>query len=464
MNKILALTLVVLLTNLVFAQKAEKLDSLFKELSSNKEFQGNALIAEKGKVIYSKSFGFRNESLQERLDENSIFELASISKQFTAFGIVLLKEKKKLKYDDKIATFLPELSFYGSITVRDLLTHTSGLPDYMHLLDSLFFTMGSENKIAVNTNVIEIFALHKPKLKFEPNTQFEYSNTGYVILASIIEKVSGQTFSNFLESEIFSPLKMTNTSVYRRRFDPRRIENYAFGYVFSEKTNQNTLPDDNEDYTYVRKLDGIVGDGTVNSTVKDLYLWHQALNKSKLISDESMQEIFTAGKLNDNTLIEYSFGWRLEDNGLFGKMAFHGGSWPGYKTYIERHLDNNILIVFLQNYDNENIWFPIKQTREIMYDMKPITYITNTMENLKTFTGNFAYQNGTVHEVFLKDNKLLVLLYGDEMELKPILQNKFHLIGFSPDVFFEFIIENNEVILRQTQPELRIDIKAIKKK
>lgn len=199
-----------------------------------------------------------------------------------------------------------------------------------------------------------------------------------------------------------------------------KIDNYAYGYVFNENTKLNSLPDDDDDYAYVRQLDGIVGDGTVNSTVNDLFLWHQALNENILISEVSTQEIFSSRKLIDNKPIGYGFGWRLEDNGIYGNMAFHGGSWPGYKTYIERHLDNNILIVFLQNCDNENSWFPIKQTREIMYDMKPITYTTNTIENLKTFTGNFEYQNGAVHEVFLKDNKLLVLLYADEMELKPI--------------------------------------------
>jgi CubicO group peptidase (beta-lactamase class C family) len=156
--------------------------------SRNEKFNGNILIAEKGKVIYKKSFGFSNETTKEKLNENSIFELASVSKQFTAMAIVILKEKGQLKYDDKISKYIPELKAYN-ITIRNLLNHTGGLPDYKEVMDSVF----DKSKIATNKDVISIFAQLKPEVLFEPNTKWEYSNTGYALLASIIEKVSGMS-------------------------------------------------------------------------------------------------------------------------------------------------------------------------------------------------------------------------------------------------------------------------------
>lgn len=200
------LILLVLIANNLLAQKTQKLDSLIQKLSSNKEFNGNVLIAEKGKVIYKNSFGLANETSKEKLNENSIFELASVSKQFTAFAIVILKEKGKLKYEDKIGEILPQLSFYKNITVRNLLNHTSGLPDYMKILDSLLIdeTWNDGTKIATNKDILDVYEKYKPSLLFEPNEKWEYSNTGYAILASIIEKVSGKSYAEFLKSEILN--------------------------------------------------------------------------------------------------------------------------------------------------------------------------------------------------------------------------------------------------------------------
>ena len=166
--------------------------SLFvQKIIESKKFNGNVLIAEKGEIIYKNSFGLANESTKEKLNLNSVFELASVSKQFTAMGIVKLKEKGKLNYEDKIGKYLPELNFYD-ISIKNLLQHTSGLPDYMQLLDSLLIdaTWDNKTKIATNKDIIAIFSKHKPKLLFEPNTKWEYSNTGYALLASIIENIS----------------------------------------------------------------------------------------------------------------------------------------------------------------------------------------------------------------------------------------------------------------------------------
>jgi CubicO group peptidase (beta-lactamase class C family) len=333
-----------IITQLSFAQdRVAIIDSVVNNLFKSERFNGNILVAEKGNVLYNKSFGIANESTKELLNESSIFELASVSKQFTAMAIVILKEKGKLSYEDKISTFLPQLSNYKNVTIKHLLNHTGGLPDYMDLMDSLF----DKRKIATNKDIVDLFAKHNPKILFEPNTKWEYSNTGYAFLASIIEKVSGLSYGDYLQKAIFKPLEMNNTFVYTRRFAPKKISNYAFGYIYSDSLKKYILPDELEETKMVIWLDGIVGDGTVNSTVNDLLKWDRALYTEKLVSSESKKEIFSAVELNNKSKRDYGFGWALSDDETYGKIVNHSGGWPGYKTFIERHIDNDKTIIVL---------------------------------------------------------------------------------------------------------------------
>jgi CubicO group peptidase (beta-lactamase class C family) len=470
--KIITVTLL-FICNVAICQKAKQLDSLFVELYKQKRFNGNILIAEKGKIIYKNSFGLANEQTKEKLNENSIFELASVSKQFTAMAIVILKEKGKINYEDKITKFLPELSNYKNISVRNLLNHTSGLPDYMFLLDSLLFEKKNwkqKEKIATNKNIIEILAKHNPKVFFEPNEKWEYSNTGYALLASIIEKVSGENYSEFLKKEIFIPLNMSNTFIYRRRYEPKKIKNYAFGYIFSDSLQRNILPDDfkkGDINKMVYSLDGIVGDGTVNSTIIDLFKWDRALNENKLISEKSKIEIITPAILNDKSITNYGFGWFVQKNGIYGNLINHNGGWPGYRTCIERQIENDKTIILLQNNNNENTYMPEQEIREILYNIKPLIFINLEKTEIEKFVGNFVTEKKQIQKLTLENGKLLVEFenYPNKMELKPIGKTKFKLIGSEPPIFYDFIIENGEVIKYiGTQPELGVKKESLKVK
>lgn len=197
------------------AQKPIKsIDSIFTSLHTGKKFNGNVLIAEKGKVLYKKSFGLANESTGEQLTENSVFELASVSKQFTAMGIVLLHRQGKVNYDDQLVKYMSELYIYPKVTIRQMLNHTSGLPDYESLMDSLY----DKKSIATNQTIIDMLIKHHPTLLFESGTKWEYSNTAFALLATIIERLSGMSYPDFLQKEIFQPLNMNNTLVYTRRY------------------------------------------------------------------------------------------------------------------------------------------------------------------------------------------------------------------------------------------------------
>lgn len=355
----------------VFSQeRIQKIDSIFLSLYNTDQFNGNILIAEKGSIIYRKSFGLANEDTKEKLNENSIFELASVTKPFTAMAIMILKEQGKLNIDDKIAKHLPELSNYDTITIRNLIHHTGGLPDYMTLMNPIW----DVNKIATNTDVINMLKELHPTVLFESNTKMAYSNTGYVLLASIIERVSGTTYADFLDTAIFKPLKMTRTFVNNDKFSTRKISNYASGYIYVG--GKYILPDDFDRTKFVIWLDGIVGDGSINSTTIDLLKWDRALYTNTLFSKESMKDIFKNGSLNDGSLTKHAFGWRVLETVPFGKIARHSGGWPGYITYIERNLDTDKTIIILQNHYNRAM--PKQEIRNILYGMQ----LPKTMETL----------------------------------------------------------------------------------
>lgn len=356
--------------------KAEAIDEILSMLHNQEQINGSVLIAEKGKIIFKKSYGLANEETKQALNENSIFELASVSKQFTAMGIVILKERGKLSYDDKITKFIPELEEFKNISIRNLLNHTSGIPNYS---GRLFFTLIDKSKTNTNQDIIEILAKNKIKPAFEPNTKYEYSNTNYVLLATIIEKVSGQKFADFLNKSIFKPLKMNNTFVYTRRLAPRKLPNYAFGYLYSDEQKKRVLPDSLETYKYVIYEDGIVGDANVNSTVIDMLKWDKALYRTKLVSKEGLKEIFTPAILSNNKPSNYGFGWFLEKNKDYGEIVQHSGSYAGYRIYFERHMTNDKTIIILQNFDN--VTLPKKNIREILYD-QPVTKVFRKQMNV----------------------------------------------------------------------------------
>jgi CubicO group peptidase (beta-lactamase class C family) len=320
----------------------EKLDNYIRQ---NNLFNGTLLVAQKEELIYQGSFGFTNDIKQNNLiNANTIFELASVSKQFTAYATLCAFKLFKKNIDTDIRTFIPYFP-YQNISTRNLLNHTSGLPDYFTLLDENW----DKNKIASNEDVLDLIIKVNPKNHFSPNEKWEYSNTGYVLLATLIEIISGTSFSEFMDANIFKPLEMRNSFVYNRRLNPKEINNYAFGTVYNEVKNLYELPDNISDYNAVFFLDGIQGDGTVNSTISDLLKWNnEILNKATL--DSYLIDIMLSNTLLLNKeKVEYGMGWIINDDPKLGKIAYHGGSWPGYSTYNSIYLAQGYSIVSLCN-------------------------------------------------------------------------------------------------------------------
>ena len=336
-----------------------QLDSLF--ISANDaltaRFSGVVLIAEKGKPVYHKAFGYREFDKGIPLQTSDIFELASVSKQFTAMVIMILKEKGKLNYDDSVSRYL-EIPYKG-ITIRHLLTHTSGLPDYQDIMNKHW----DKSKVAGNPDCIEYLNKYAPPKNFEPGEKYEYSNTGYLLLASIAEKASGEDFINMSRKWIFKKLKMKSTDI-RTLEEKRETKNFAIGHIYVEGRSKFIRADSFPSSNYTIWLGNRKGPGRISSTATDLLKWDKALYTQKLVRRSTLLEAFAPMKLNDGSFSNYGFGWSLRTDPNFGKIVSHDGDNPGYKTQIIRYIYKNKTIILLNNNAYSEFDRIIKQLEE----------------------------------------------------------------------------------------------------
>ena len=344
-----------IISNNAFSQQ-QKLDSLF---AAQKDFSGVILIAENGKPVYQKAFGYREFENQIPLQTTDIFELASVSKQFTAMIIMMLKEKGKLSYDDSVGKYL-EIP-YKRITIRNLLTHTSGLPDYQDIMDKYW----DKTKVAGNPDCIEYLNKYAPPKHFEPGDKYEYSNTGYMLLASIAEKASGKDFIELCRTWIFRKLKMKSTDI-RTLEEKKATKNFAIGHIYVEERSKWVRADSFPSSNYTIWLGNRKGPGRISSTASDLLKWDKVLYKEKLIKQSTLQDAFTPMKLKDGSLSDYGFGWSLRTDSTFGKIVSHNGDNPGYKTQIIRYIDKNKTIILLNNNAYSNFTLLLKHLEELI--------------------------------------------------------------------------------------------------
>ena len=310
--------------------------------TTQKDFSGVLLVAESGKPIYHKAVGYREFANQSVLQKTGIFELASVSKQFTAMIIMMLKEKNLLQYDDLLEKYI-SLPYKG-FTLRHLLTHTSGLPDYQGIMDKYW----DKTKVAGNEDCIAYLNKYAPPKNAEPGTKYEYSNTGYLLLASVAEKASGKDFIELCRNWIFRPLKMKSTNI-RTLEEKKATTNFAIGHLLIKERNQYIRADSFPSSDYTIWLGNRKGPGRISSTAADLLKWDQALYSNKLVQQTTLQEAFTQMKLNDGSFSNYGFGWSISRDSVMGRVVSHTGDNPGYKTQIIRYIDKNKTIILLNN-------------------------------------------------------------------------------------------------------------------
>ena len=296
-------------------------------------FNGTALIAYGDQIIFEEARGIANFSTREPLNISSSFQLASVSKPFTALSIMILKERKLLDYDDKVSRIIDDFP-YPDITIRHLLSHTSGLQNYMYLVDHYW----DNDSILNNQKMLQLLVNHELPLNNIPGRRFEYSNTGYAVLALIVEKVAGQKFGDFLKKELFDKLGMKNSFVYDRQF-LESDSTQVLGYNNSGRRRRQYFHDANNE---------VLGDKSIYSTVHDLLKFTTALNNFEIVDKETLDEAYSKAVLRNSRSVNYGFGWRIKEDGK-RKYIFHNGAWHGFTSTITLEPNNKITLLLLNN-------------------------------------------------------------------------------------------------------------------
>jgi CubicO group peptidase (beta-lactamase class C family) len=322
----------------IYRQNLQKeLDVQFRDLNRKGVFNGTLLYAENGRVVFEGAYGYADFSTKDSLTLQSQFQLASVSKMFTAAAIMILQQEGLLDYDDTLTRFIPEFP-YADITIRQLLTHRSGLSRYMHLADQYW----NMKEPISNEEVIGLYVKHKPEPYFRPDKGFYYCNANYALLASVVERVSEMHFDEYLKEKIFDPLGMNHSFVYNLRNDSVIGRSIAVGVQGHERGGRHfrKVPD--------HYLNGVMGDKGMYSTVGDMFLFNTALDNGTLIALENLNEAFKPGSPDyryrkDN----YGFGWRLKED--LDSTAYHFGWWKGFRTYYMRDMQNDRVLIALTN-------------------------------------------------------------------------------------------------------------------
>lgn len=321
-----------------------EIGAIFAPLKSSNAPGAAVLVVYKGQVAFRQGYGVTDLRTRHPIEPNTNFRLASFTKQFTATCIMLLVHDGKLHYDDHLTDIFPEFPAYGkAITIRNLLHHTSGLPDYEDLLMAKYPNT-SEDRIPqiLDAGVLQLLE-QQSSGKFPPGSEWQYSNSGYAVLAMVVEKVSGKPFGQFLHDRIFAPLQMNNTVAYEK--GRNEVPHRAYGH---------TKEKDNWRETDQSPTSAVLGDGGIYSSIDDLTKWDRALRRHTLLTAAEMRPALTAVKptahpANSNGKPNsYGFGWFLDQYHGHKRMS-HNGETIGFLTTIQRFPADDLTVIVLAN-------------------------------------------------------------------------------------------------------------------
>lgn len=321
----------------------KKIEEFMEHLHKVSGFNGNVLVAKKGKIIYEGSFGWANHLTRDSLKLASQFELASVTKTMTGTAIMQLWEKGKIKLDQNVKDFFPDFPYDG-VTIRLLLTHRSGMMNYVYFVDNIYRSQHlNQKKGLTNKEAMDLIAKYKPARFNKPNASFLYNNSNFMVLGAIIEKVTGMSYANYMKENIFKPAGMTHTAVYSK--------------AVYDKIPVDVVGHDRNSWKYSvaqNFLDGPVGDKGIYSTVADLYVFDQALKAGKLIKPATQDSAYTAHNPMIRGHFSYGYGWRIfESPGQ--KVIYHTGWWHGFRHIFLRDMKNDVTIVLLGNMVNGSL-------------------------------------------------------------------------------------------------------------
>ncbi|HEX8736398.1 MAG TPA: serine hydrolase domain-containing protein [Pyrinomonadaceae bacterium] len=439
------LAAVLLLQTNAPAQKAKiaLIDNFAAAKHKFHKFNGSVLVAEKGRIIYKKSFGYADFKNKKPLTGASVFNIASISKQFTAAAVMLSVERGLLRLDDSLSKYFPEIPYEG-ITVKQMLTHTSGLPEQNEFM---FKYWNTDNPIT-NRDMVEYLIKYKPEAAFKPGESFKYCNTNYALLAMIVEKVNGQKFQDFVTKNIFEPLEMRQT----RFLDPtagnyKTIPNQTENYIADTEGKEYLLPQDIPEYKNAVALTGLVGAGNIHSTATDLLKWQESLKTAKILKRESIDEM-ASPQVKANVDNSDAYGYGLAIKAIYGDTrVYHYGGTLGFWNSLQHFKNADRTVIVLTN--NESEKGLTNAIAAILFD-QPVALPSAHREiklstgELNKFVGTYELNGNFAFAVENRNGKLYrVTKSGEPKELKP--ESKTKLFYADTDRQIELVFDKQAV-------------------
>jgi len=356
-----------------FRNNYRQLTNFFDTILLNKGFNGGILVAKNGVVIYEKYQGRIDIRKNDTLTSSTSLHIASVSKTFTGVAVLRLVQEGKLSLNDPLEKFFPRFPYPG-ITIKMLLCHRSGLPNYLHFMSNLKWGILPNKKwnkkLASNTDVVKMMYDKKPHRAFAPDSRFNYCNTNYVLLALIIEQLSGKSYPEFMLQKFFEPLQMKNTFVFTLKDTLAASPSFTpsgefWGYDF---------------------LDATYGDKNIYSTPQDLLKWDQALYTDQVIRPSLLDSAFAPNSFEKPSVHNYGFGWRLQllPNGK--KVIYHFGRWHGFNAAFARLTDEKVTIIILGNKFTRSIYSAAHLCYDIFGDYQQRQVPDpDEIDSLKTF-------------------------------------------------------------------------------
>jgi CubicO group peptidase (beta-lactamase class C family) len=406
---LLFLSVVVIIIKVHAQTPSQEINELLKQYTKQNSFNGSALVAQKGKVLLEQGYGYKNATAKLLNDSNTIFQIGSITKQFTSAIILQLQEQHKLSVQDKLSKYIPDYPNGDSITIENLLTHESGIYNYTN--DDAYMQNNSANSIKL-ADLISLFK-NKP-LDFSPGTKYSYSNSGYVLLGYIIEKITGKSYFAVVKENIFNPLGMSHTG-----FDFKNLKSRdkATGYLKLTSKNIRVAPVVDSTVSYSA--------GSIFTTVGDLYKWDRALYTNKIVHDSSLQKAFTPYKNN------YGYGWVI-DSSYGKKVVMHEGGIFGFVSFIARIPADETCIILFENVQSAGLPKIAENINSIL-NQQPYDFprVRNEIEVdtsiLKEYTGQYQLAPNFILTITLEDGQLMAQATG---------QNKNELFAEKENLFF----------------------------
>jgi CubicO group peptidase (beta-lactamase class C family) len=389
----------------------QRMDSLVAKYFDEAEFTGVVLVAKGDKVLLKRGYGYSDAEQKILNDTATVFNVASLTKTFTAAVILKLQEAGRLSVLDLLSKYYPGFPNAEKIRIHHLLNHTSGLFNYTN--DQRFQALDQTKELTLE----EMIAWFKDKpLDFEPGTKFNYSNSGYTMLGYIIEKVTGTTYAKALESYIFKPLGMDHSSFGPP--EPRNV-NLAKGYMMYYKNFKYPCFSVHPSISYAT--------GAVYSTVEDLYKWHRALQNGKFLSKASLEVAYKKDRGN------YGYGWFTDS--LYGRpRVSHDGNISGYKSNINRFPEENLCVIALSNANNSLVGGMVRNLVNIAYDQpfsksfadQPVLQLPDSLKKEYTGIYKFKKEDSEVVSVLLQDTDLYIAVPGKAaVKILPVNKNAF---------------------------------------